>query len=102
MANEEELLEQGAICLDTLGSGWSPVQTIKTALLSLRLLLEFPNPKDPQDAEVASMLSLQPEQFVRKAKDWSVKYAGAKADGDLDLNMYNKPGDEKRPPAPPS
>ncbi|KAF3356929.1 hypothetical protein VdG1_03487 [Verticillium dahliae VDG1] len=44
--------QTGAICLDTLGTGWSPVQTIKTALLSLRMLLEFPNPKDPQDAEL--------------------------------------------------
>ncbi|PHH84594.1 hypothetical protein CDD83_1683 [Cordyceps sp. RAO-2017] len=56
--------QTGAICLDTLGSGWSPVQTIKTALLSLRMLLESPNPKDPQDAEVASMLVENPERFA--------------------------------------
>ncbi|KAH7141290.1 ubiquitin-conjugating enzyme [Dactylonectria estremocensis] len=69
--------QTGAICLDTLGSGWSPVQTIKTALLSLRMLLEFPNPKDPQDAEVARMLLDKPDVFATKAHEWAVKYAGA-------------------------
>ena len=68
---------QGAICLDTLGSGWSPVGTIKMALLSLRMLLESPNPKDPQDAEVAKMMMEDPEYFAVVAHDWAVKYAGA-------------------------
>ncbi|KAH6850475.1 ubiquitin-conjugating enzyme/RWD-like protein [Chaetomium sp. MPI-CAGE-AT-0009] len=67
----------GAICLDTLGSGWSPVGTIKMALISLRMLLESPNPKDPQDAEVAKMMMEQPNEFAAKAHDWAVKYAGA-------------------------
>ncbi|KAK4446821.1 ubiquitin-conjugating enzyme/RWD-like protein [Podospora aff. communis PSN243] len=67
----------GAICLDTLGAGWSPVGTIKMALISLRMLLESPNPKDPQDAEVAKMLTETPDDFARKAHEWAVKYAGA-------------------------
>jgi ubiquitin-conjugating enzyme (huntingtin interacting protein 2) len=41
------------------------------------MLLEVPNPKDPQDAEVACMLMQQPEQFARVAQDWSMRYAGA-------------------------
>jgi len=67
----------GAICLDTLGSGWSPVGTIKMALISLRMLLETPNPKDPQDAEVAKMMMEHPDEFAAKAHDWAVKFAGA-------------------------
>lgn len=47
------------------------------ALLSLRMLLESPNPKDPQDAEVAKMLMEDPEYFKLVAHDWAVKYAGA-------------------------
>ncbi|OAQ98664.1 hypothetical protein LLEC1_05027 [Akanthomyces lecanii] len=69
--------QTGAICLDTLTTGWSPVQTIKTALLSLRMLLEFPNSKDPQDAEVAKMMNDQPERFALVAHEWAVKYAAA-------------------------
>jgi ubiquitin-conjugating enzyme (huntingtin interacting protein 2) len=47
------------------------------ALLSLRLLLESPNPKDPQDAEVAKMMMDDPAYFNVVAHDWAVKYAGA-------------------------
>jgi len=47
------------------------------ALISLRMLLESPNPKDPQDAEVAKMLMEHPNEFAQKAHDWAVKYAGA-------------------------
>ncbi|RCI16238.1 hypothetical protein L249_1901 [Ophiocordyceps polyrhachis-furcata BCC 54312] len=78
---------QGAICLDTLGNNWSPVQTIKTALLSLRMLLESPNPKDPQDAQVATMLLERPEQFAAVAQEWAVRYAGAPKQ-DLNLDKW--------------
>ncbi|KAL1838756.1 hypothetical protein VTJ49DRAFT_2254 [Mycothermus thermophilus] len=79
----------GAICLDTLGSGWSPVGTIKMALISLRMLLESPNPKDPQDAEVASMMMESPNEFAKKAHEWAVKYAGAPRRDNLTHN-YEK------------
>jgi ubiquitin-conjugating enzyme (huntingtin interacting protein 2) len=67
----------GAICLDTLSSQWSPVLTIKNALISLQSLLSTPEPKDPQDAEVASMMIKNPKEFEHVARDWAVKYAGA-------------------------
>lgn len=41
------------------------------------MLLESPNPKDPQDAEVAKMMMDDPEYFAIVAHDWAVKYAGA-------------------------
>ncbi|GAD91889.1 ubiquitin-conjugating enzyme, putative [Paecilomyces variotii No. 5] len=69
--------QTGAICLDTLSSAWSPVLTIKSALLSLQSLLSTPEPKDPQDAEVANMLLRNPREFERVAREWAVIYAGA-------------------------
>jgi len=69
--------QTGAICLDTLSTGWSPILTIKSALLSLQSLLSTPEPKDPQDAEVAQMLIKNPKEFERVARDWAVRYAGA-------------------------
>ncbi|KAI9826647.1 MAG: hypothetical protein M1832_006243 [Thelocarpon impressellum] len=69
--------QTGAICLDTLSSAWSPVLTIKSALLSLQSLLSTPEPKDPQDAEVAGMLVRNPKEFERVAREWAVRYAGA-------------------------
>ena len=70
-------LEKGAICLDTLGTAWSPVLTIKSALISLQSLLSTPEPKDPQDAEVAGMLLRNKKEFDEVARDWAVRYAGA-------------------------
>lgn len=68
---------QGAICLDTLSSNWSPVLTIKSALIMLQSLLSSPEPKDPQDAEVAAMLIKSPAEFEHKAREWAHVYAGA-------------------------
>jgi ubiquitin-conjugating enzyme (huntingtin interacting protein 2) len=53
------------------------VLTIKSALLSLQSLLSTPEPKDPQDAEVAKMLMNDPEKFQQKARDWAIMHAGA-------------------------
>ncbi|KAI1138415.1 ubiquitin-conjugating enzyme/RWD-like protein [Hypoxylon sp. FL0543] len=69
--------QTGAICLDTLSSAWSPVLTIKSTLLSLQGLFESPEPKDPQDAEVAKMMINDREAFNKKAHEWAVLYAGA-------------------------
>ncbi|KAF4508715.1 hypothetical protein G6O67_005058 [Ophiocordyceps sinensis] len=91
--------QTGAICLDTLGTGWSPVQTIKTALLSLRMLLESPNPKDPQDAEVAAMLTHNPERFAVVARDWAVRHAGATKQ-DIDLDKWIKKNVKEAAPKP--
>ncbi|KAI1407675.1 ubiquitin-conjugating enzyme/RWD-like protein [Hypoxylon sp. FL1857] len=69
--------QTGAICLDTLSSAWSPVLTIKSTLLSLQGLFESPEPKDPQDAEVAKMMINDREAFNKTAHEWAVLYAGA-------------------------
>ncbi|RPB26755.1 hypothetical protein L211DRAFT_856131 [Terfezia boudieri ATCC MYA-4762] len=69
--------QTGAICLDTLSAKWTPVLTIKTALLSLQSLLSAPEPSDPQDAEVATMMLSDPEAFKRKAREWAIHYANA-------------------------
>lgn len=60
------------------------------------MLLEFPNPKDPQDAEVAKLSLEQPERFARTAHDWAVKYAGAPRK-DIDFSKYSN--DEGKPKA---
>lgn len=71
--------QTGAICLDTLGAQWSPVLTLKSALISLQSLLSSPEPKDPQDAEVATMLISRPEEFAHVAREWAIRYANAPA-----------------------
>lgn len=43
----------------------------------MQSLLSTPEPKDPQDAEVAGMLIRNPAEFEHVARDWAVKFAGA-------------------------
>ena len=43
----------------------------------LQSLLASPEPKDPQDAEVAKMMLNSPAEFKHKAREWAIKYAGA-------------------------
>ncbi|PWW75158.1 hypothetical protein C7212DRAFT_352788 [Tuber magnatum] len=69
--------QTGAICLDTLSQKWTPVLTIKTALLSLQSLLDAPEPTDPQDAEVAQQMIKNPTAFRVKAQEWAHRFAGA-------------------------
>jgi ubiquitin-conjugating enzyme (huntingtin interacting protein 2) len=59
------------------------------ALISVRMLLESPNPKDPQDAEVAKMMMEDPEAFALKAHEWAVAYAGAPR-REVPLGQYAK------------
>jgi ubiquitin-conjugating enzyme (huntingtin interacting protein 2) len=45
--------------------------------MMLQSLLASPEPKDPQDAEVASMMMKKPEEFKHKAREWAINYANA-------------------------
>ena len=57
------------------------------ALISCQALLESPEPKDPQDGEVAKMMLQQPEEHLQKARQWAVRYAGA-PDEPMDMTPF--------------
>ena len=65
----------GRICLDTLKTGWSPAFTIKTALLSIQVLLSVPNPDDPLDNDVAGHWKANESEAIAKARDWTRQFA---------------------------
>ncbi|KAF3906824.1 hypothetical protein AA313_de0207371 [Arthrobotrys entomopaga] len=91
--------QTGAICLDTLANAWSPVLTIKSALLSLQSLLASPEPKDPQDAEVAGVMLRDPAVFDRTAREWAVRYAGAPsapASSSSNVSLRNREEEARR------
>lgn len=52
------------------------------------MLLENPNPSDPQDAEVANMLLTEPDSFVVMAHEWAVRHAGAPRQPNLDTTRF--------------
>ena len=67
--------QTGAICLDILKDNWTPVLTLKTALISLQSLLFDPVPNDPQDAQVAQHYLSDRKGFDQTAREWTQKYA---------------------------
>ncbi|KAI9363409.1 ubiquitin-conjugating enzyme/RWD-like protein [Zopfochytrium polystomum] len=73
--------QTGAICLDILKDQWSPVLTLKTALISLQSLLSDPAPNDPQDAQVARHYLSDKAGFDATARQWTQTYAQPSADG---------------------
>ena len=50
------IYKDGKICVDILQGEWSPVQNIRTILVSLRSLLMDPNPNSPANREAANLL----------------------------------------------
>ncbi|EGF77716.1 hypothetical protein BATDEDRAFT_91378 [Batrachochytrium dendrobatidis JAM81] len=69
--------QTGAICLDILKDAWTPVLTLKTALISLQSLLCEPQPDDPQDAQVAKHYLSDRAGFDNTARYWTKAYASA-------------------------
>lgn len=52
------------------------------------MLLEVPNPKDPQDAEVAKMMLEEPGKFALEAHEWAVMHAGAPRQEKVNVDQY--------------
>ncbi|PCH40467.1 hypothetical protein WOLCODRAFT_136893 [Wolfiporia cocos MD-104 SS10] len=73
----------GAICLDILKDAWSPVLTLKSTLISLQSLLCSPEPRDPQDAEVAKHYMTSKSSFEETARYWTQIYAGGPGKEDM-------------------
>ncbi|CAO3683380.1 unnamed protein product [Umbelopsis vinacea] len=71
---------KGAICLDILKDKWTPVLTLKSALISLQSLLSTPEPDDPQDAQVAAHYKRSRQDFEQTAKFWTEVYANGAAE----------------------
>jgi len=61
-------LSDGCICVDILGSAWSPANSIKTLLISLQLLMQDPEPNDPMESGIAREYKENREQFNENCK----------------------------------
>ena len=58
----------GNICLDILGSQWSPIYDVSSILLSIQSLLTDPNPSSPANGEAARLYNEDRTEYYRKVK----------------------------------
>ncbi|CAI5760572.1 unnamed protein product [Candida verbasci] len=77
----------GAICLNILKDKWTPVLTLKSTLISLQLLLQSPEPNDPQDAEVAKHFLSNKQGFEETAAYWTKIYATTKDNESVNVEL---------------
>ncbi|CAD5220247.1 unnamed protein product [Bursaphelenchus xylophilus] len=79
--------QTGVICLDVLKENWAATMTIRTVLLSIQALLTVPEPKDPQDAVVASQYMKNPALFNRTARFWAQHFAEGPGEKEKELQL---------------
>ncbi|KAJ8947879.1 hypothetical protein NQ318_010025 [Aromia moschata] len=71
--------DNGRICLDLIkmppAGRWKPTIGVEGLLIAVRMLLETPNPEDPLMADIAEEFKNHKDDYVRKAKMYTEKYA---------------------------
>lgn len=90
----------GAIYTDLLGSQWSPSFTLESLLVSVTSILDEPIWDDPVRETLASEWTSDQDEFKRRARDWTRKYAtghiifpGERADGFYTVSEMAGDGD---------
>ena len=68
-------IKDGSICLDTLGSAWSPVLNITKLIMSISALLYNPNADDPLSPEAGSEYRDNKDAFTKKAIVYTKEHA---------------------------
>ena len=69
------MTSDGKICLDILKDAWTPQYFLDSVLVSIRMLLEEPNPSAALEPDVAKQYTDDKAAFDKTAKEWVEKYA---------------------------
>jgi len=59
----------GKICLDILGTQWSPIYDVAAVLTSIQSLLSDPNPASPANAEASQLFERDRRDYNRRVRE---------------------------------
>lgn len=62
------VFKDGIVCLENLQEEWSPVYTVSTLLMSIRSLLNDPNPSSPANVEAADLYIADRNAYKKKVR----------------------------------
>ena len=65
----------GTICMDIIRDHWCPALMIHKLILSICSLLVDPEPDDPLMPEAGRLYKTNREEYNRRAREWTIKYA---------------------------
>ena len=66
---------RGEICLDILGSQWSPVWSLCDLMVAFMSILSSPNPDDPSVPEIASLYKSNKRMYHENVRRYAQTYA---------------------------
>ena len=71
----------GTICLNLIGSDWSPTYDLLSVLnIFLPELLENPNARDPYNSEAAKLYNESTTKYTKTVREYIIKYASSLED----------------------
>ena len=62
------IYNDGKICVSILQNDWSPIQNVRTILISIMSLLMDPNPNSPANAQAAQLYNKNRQEYYETVK----------------------------------
>jgi ubiquitin-protein ligase len=67
--------DEGVICDNLLGEGWSPEKRLSECIAKVYKMLEAPEVESLLDPEIGDQFKWNHKKYVETAQDWTKKYA---------------------------
>ncbi|OUM54445.1 hypothetical protein BVG19_g3835 [[Candida] boidinii] len=86
----------GTVCLDVINQTWSPMFDMFNIFDTfLPQLLCYPNAADPLNSDASSLYTRDQDSYLRKVKDYVIRYASATKENGLLMHSEDEDDDDE-------